>query len=201
MIKDKNIEISKKDYLAFKYFAVLYDLPGLTTVVWVFSVSLAVLIDYFYTQRSFIILLIALLMSGMYINNLFFKTPKVAKEEYESKTFPNPKYLFSFSNDSVTITREGSSPSEIKLATLSSSYETFLHFCFFISLHNYIIVPKRLLSDDEIMFIRKAIRALPLKKRKNPFSSGVKNTIKTFLMLAFITVCAVLVIFSHKMTS
>lgn len=201
MIKDKKVEISKKDYLTFKYGAILYDTPGLITIMWVCAIAFGVLVDYFYTQRSFIMLLIAILMVGMYINNLFIKLPSTTKTEYEKKAFPNPEYTFSFTGDSIVIARESCSPSEIKLTNLYSSFETISQFSFFVSMHNYIILPKRLLSDEEITAIRKAIFSLPHNKRKNPFSSGVKNTIKTFLMLAFITVCAVFVIYSYKMTS
>ena len=201
MIKDKKVEISRKDYMTFKYGAILYDTPGLVTILWVCTIAGAVLVDFLFTQRSFIMLLIAILMVGMYINNLFVKLPANTKKEYDKKAFPNPEYTFSFTGDSVVIARESSSPSEIKLTNLYSSFETITQFCFFVSMHNYIILPKRLLNEDEIAAIRKAIFSLPRIKRKNPFSSGVKNTLKTFFMLAFITICAVLVIFSYKMTS
>ncbi|MBR5586339.1 MAG: hypothetical protein IKW02_00090 [Clostridia bacterium] len=200
MIKDRKIEISKKDYLTFKYGAILYDTPGLVTILWVCTIAFAVLVDYIYTRRSFIMLLVAIFMVGMYINNLFVKLPSTTKTEYEKKAFPNPEFVFSFTGKSIVIARESSSPSEIGLLNLSSSFETFTQFCFFVSMHNYIIVPKRLLSADEITEIRQSIFSLPRNKRKNPFSSGVKNTVKTFLMLAFITFCAVFVIYSYKMT-
>ncbi|MFA7637471.1 MAG: hypothetical protein WCX81_06885 [Monoglobales bacterium] len=200
MIKDKNIEISKKEYLTFRYFAFLYDYTGVAVVLWTTFLGLVVLWDYFMTRRSFIIAVIGIYMIASNINNIFFKMPKTARTEYASGTFSNPKYTFSLTEDTITISRETTSPSVIGLTNLYSVFETFFHFCFFISKNNYLILPKSLLSDDEIAFVRKAKKALPRINRRNPFSPGIKAAIKKIATLAFITVCAIIVVIAYKYT-
>lgn len=198
MIKDKKIEISKKDYLTFRYFAFLYDYTELFTVLWVCAVSIFILFDFFTTRRNLIIALIALFMPISYINSIFFKLPENAKKEYDSRTFSNPEYTLSVTGKNLTISRETSTPSVIELDKLHSAFETFKQFCFFISNNNYIILPKNILSDDELSFLRKTIKSLPKANRKNPFSQGVKAALKNIFMLAFITICAVLMILAYK---
>lgn len=198
MIKDKKIEISKKDYLTFRYFAFLYDYTELFTVLWVCAVSIFILFDFFTTRRNLIIALIALFMPISYINSIFFKLPENAKKEYDSRTFSNPEYTLSVTSKNLTISRETSTPSVIELDKLHSAFETFKQFCFFISNNNYIILPKNILSDDELSFLRKTIKSLPKANRKNPFSQGVKAALKNIFMLAFITICAVLMILAYK---
>lgn len=200
MIKDKKIEISKKDYLTFRYFAFLYDYTELFTVLWVCAVSIFILFDFFTTRRNLIIALIALFMPISYINSIFFKLPENAKKEYDSRTFSNPEYTLSVTIKNLTISRETSTPSVIELDKLHSAFETFKQFCFFISNNNYIILPKNILSDDELSFLRKTIKSLPKANRKNPFSQGVKAALKNIFMLAFITICAVLMILAYKIT-
>ena len=200
MIKDKKIEISKKDYLTFRYFAFLYDYTEVFTVLWVCLVSIFILCDFFITRRNLIIALIALFMPISYINSIFFKLPEKAKKEYDSHTFSNPEFTLSITNESLTISRQTSTHSVIELNKLHSAFETFKQFCFFVSNNNYIILPKNLLSEDEFNFLRKTIKSLPKATRKNPFSQGIKSALKNIFMLAFITICAVLMILAYKIT-
>ena len=200
MIKDKKVEISKKDYLTFRYFAFLYDYTGVATVIWVSLLSLFVLWDYFMTQRSFLIAAIAIFMLASYIRSIFFTLPQSARTEYDSGTFPNPKFTLSLSGSIITIVRESSTPSEIELKSLYSAFETYSQFCFFISKNNYIILPKNLLTKEESAYVRSAIKALPRTNRRNPFSVGMKATVKNIATLAFITACAVLLIISYKVS-
>ncbi len=200
MLKDKKVDISAKDYRTFRYFAFLYDYTGIFTIIWVSCLSLFVLWDYFMTQRSFIIAVIGIYMLVSYINSIFVKLPKTAKEEYASGSFPNPHYTISLTSDTLSIIRESSTPSVIELKSLYSAYETVKQFCFFISKNNYIILPKNILTDDEKKSVRSVISALPRKNKRNPFSVGLKATIKNISTLAFVTACAVILIISYKVT-
>ncbi len=200
MIKEKKVNISSKDYITFRYFAFLYDYTGLATIIWVSIISLFILWDYFMTQRSFIIAVIGIYMLVSYISSIFVKLPKTAREEYENKTFSNPEYAFSLTESTLTILRETSTPSNIELTSLYSAFETLNQFCFFVSKNNYIILPKNILSKEEKLFIHHTIKALPRKNRINPFSVGIKATIKNIATLAFITICAVIIIISYKVT-
>ena len=184
MIKDKKVEITKKDYLTFRYFAFLYDYSEVLTVLWVCAVSIFILCDFFITRRNLIIALIALFMPISYINSIFFKLPNKAKKEYESHTFSNPEFTLSITDENLIISRETSTPSAIELKKLSSAFETCKQFCFFISKNNYIILPKNILTDDELSFVRKTIKSLPKEKKKNPFSQGVKAMLKNVFMMA-----------------
>ena len=200
MIKDKKVEITKKDYLAFRYLAFVYDYTEIFTVIWVTLMSIALLIDYVITRRSLVIALIALFMPLSYINSIFIKLPEKAKKEYDSRTFSNPDFTISITNEILTISRATTTPSDIELKGLFSAFETIKQFCFFVSRNNYIIVPKNLLTNTEIDFLRKIIKSLPREKRRNPFSQGIKSALKNIFMLAFITVCAVLMILAYKLT-
>ena len=135
-----------------------------------------------------------------YVNSIFVKLPKTAKEEYNAGTFSNPHYTISLSDDTLSIMRETSTPSVIKLQSLYSAYETIKQFCFFVSKNNYIILPKSILTDEEKKYIRSVIWALPRKNRRNPFSAGLKTTVKNIATLAFVTICAVIIIISYKAT-
>lgn len=200
MLKNKHVKITQKDYITFRYFAFLYDYTGIATIIWVSLLSLFVLWDYFMTQRSIIIAVIGVYMIISYINSIFVKLPKTAKEEYQAGTFPNPQFAISLTDSSLSILRENSTPSEIDLTSLYSAFETLKQFCFFISKNNYIILPKNILTDEEIKFVRSVITALPRKNRRNPFSVGIKATVKNIATLAFVTVCAVIIIISYKVT-
>lgn len=200
MLKDKKVEITKKDYLAFRYFAFLYDYTGLVTVFWVCILSAFVLVDYIITRRNLLIALIAVFMPASYINSIFFKLPKTAKEEYDSGAFSNPKFTLSLTGDTLSILRENSKVSEIQLTKLYSAFETYRQFCFFVSKNNYIILPKNLLTDEETKFVHKTVKSLPRANRKNPFQVELRTTLKNLFMLIFITICAVIMIISYKMT-
>lgn len=198
MIKDKKVEISKKDYVTFRYFAFLYDYTGIATTVWTTLLSLFVLWDYFMTQRSFLIAAIAVFMIVSNIRSIFFIMPQNAKQEYDSKTFSNPEFTLSLCEETLTIKRETSSPSNIELKSLYSAFETYLQFCFFVSKNNYIILPKNLLTKEERAYMRSAVKALPRKTRRNPFSVGMKATIKNVASLAIVTLCVVFFILAYK---
>lgn len=200
MIKEKEIEITKKDYLTFRYLGFLYDYTGIIKTLWVLGISIAVIIDFFITRRSVIIALLGVFMFVSYVNSIFFKLPKIARAEFDNKTFPNPKYKFSISETTLYILRENSSPSEINLSRLHSAFETNKQFCFFISKNNYIILPKSTLMEDEIRFIKKAIKSLPRQNKKNPFAVELRTSIKNLFYIIFITVCAVLLIYVYKIT-
>lgn len=198
MIKDKKVEITKRDYLTFRYFAFLYDYTEVLTVLWVCAVSIFILFDFFITRRNLIIALIALFMPISYINSIFFKLPENAKKEYDSHTFSNPEFTLSITEETLTIIRESSTPSVIELKKLNSAFETLKQFCFFVSKNNYIILPKNLLSEKELDFVRKTIKSLPKANRKNPFSQGIKSALKNVFMMAFITICAVIMVLAYK---
>ena len=200
MLENKQITITEKDYLTFRYFAFLYDYSSITTVLWVTAISIAVLVDYAFTQRNLLIALVAIFMIVNYMQNIFVKMPQTAKSEYSSKTFPNPSYTFSLTGKTLTLMRENSSDSVIELEKLHSAFETIHHFCFFISMNNYVILPKNKLTDEEKLFVRKTIFALPYKNRKNPFAPGLKTSLKNLLMILFITLCGIILIISYKIT-
>ena len=155
MLENKQINITEKDYLSFRYFAFLYDYSSITTVLWVTAISIAVLIDYAFTQRSLLIALIAIFMLINYGQNIFFKMPQAAKSEFSSRKFPNSSYCFSLTDKTLTLIRENSKESVIELRNLHSAFETIYQFCFFISQNNYVILPKNKLTDEEKLFVRK----------------------------------------------
>ena len=188
MLENKQITITEKDYLTFRYFAFLYDYSTIVTMFWVVAISIAVLVDYASTQRSLIIALVAIFMLVNYGQNIFVKMPQTAKSEYSSRKFPNSSYAFSLTDKTLTLMRENSKESVIELKNLHSAFETIYQFCFFISQNNYVILPKNKLTDEEKLFVRKTIFALPYKNRKNPFAPGLKTSLKNFLMILFITI-------------
>lgn len=198
MLKNREITITEKDYLTFRYFAFLYDYSSITTVFWVTAISIAVLVDYAINQRNLLIALIGAFMIINYIQSIFFKMPETAKSEYSSRRFPNSEYTFSLSESTLTIIRENSKNSEIELTSLHSAFETFHQFCFFISQNNYVILPKNRLSDEEKKFVRRTIFSLPRKNRKNPFAPGLKTSLKNLFMILFITICAIIMIIAYK---
>jgi len=200
MLENKQITITEKDYLTFRYFAFLYDYSTIATMFWVIAISIAVLIDYAFTQRSLIIVLVAIFMLVNYGQNIFVKMPQTAKSEYSSRKFPNPSYSFSLTDKTLTLMRENSKDSVIELKNLHSAFETIYQFCFFISQNNYVILPKNKLSDEEKLFVRNTIFALPYKNRKNPFAPGLKTSLKNLLMILFITICGIILIISYKVT-
>lgn len=198
MLKNREITITEKDYLTFRYFAFLYDYSSITTVFWVSAISIAVLVDYVINQRNLLIALIGAFMIINYIQSIFFKMPETAKSEYSSRRFPNSEYTFSLSENTLTIIRENSKNSEIALTSLHSAFETLHQFCFFISQNNYVILPKNKLSNEEKDYVRRIIFSLPRKNRKNPFAPGLKRSLKNLFMILFITVCAIIMIFAYK---
>lgn len=200
MLENKQITITEKDYLTFRYFAFLYDYSTIATMFWVIAISIAVLIDYAFTQRSLIIALVAIFMLVNYGQNIFVKMPRTAKSEYSSRKFPNSSYSFSLTDKTLTLIRENSKDSVIELKNLHSAFETIYQFCFFISQNNYVILPKNKLTDEEKLFVRNTIFALPYKNRKNPFAPGLKTSLKNLLMILFITICGVVLIISYKVT-
>ena len=139
MIKDKKIKITKNDFKIFRYYALIHDYSGLSTIIGVSFISVFGLIDYVThaTSRSMLIAAICLFMLGSYIKNLFFDLPRSAKEEYSKRSFSNHKYTLSISKDSLTVERETTSPSVIEFTTLYSAYETRFQFCFFLSKNNF----------------------------------------------------------------
>ena len=54
--------------------------------------------------------------------------------------------------------------------------------------------------EDEIRFIKKAIKSLPRQNKKNPFAVELRTSIKNLFYIIFITVCAVLLIYVYKIT-
>lgn len=200
MLKDKKVEITKKDYLTFRYLGFIYDYSSIITVLWVSVLSIFVLADYALNKRSLIIAIIALFMLISYINSIFFKMPKTAKQEFENKTFPNPEYTISIDENKLTVLRATSTPSEIEFSSLYSTFETVKQFCFFVSENNYLILPKTLLTKEEIVALKKIIKSLPTENKRNPFSVGMKALLKTFFMLLFITICAVLIVLAYKIS-
>ena len=200
MLENKQITITEREYLTFRYFAFLYDYSSITTVLWVTAISIAVLVDYAFTQRSLIMALIAVFMLVNYGQNIFFKMPQTAKSEFSGRKFPNSSYTFSLTDKTLTLLRENSKDSVIELTNLHSAFETIYHFCFFISQNNYLILPKSKLTDEEKLFVRKTIFALPYKNRKNPFAPGLKTSLKNLLMILFITICGLILIISYKVT-
>lgn len=198
MLKNREITITEKDYLTFRYFAFLYDYSSITTVFWVSAISIAVLVDYVINQRNLLIALIGAFMIINYIQSIFFKMPETAKSEYSSRRFPNSEYTFSLSENTLTIIRENSKNSEIALTSLHSAFETLHQFCFFISQNNYVILPKNKLSNEEKDYVRRIIFSLPRKNRKNPFAPGLKRSLKNLFMILFITVCAIIMIIAYK---
>lgn len=198
MLENKEITITEKDYLTFRYFAFLYDYSSITTVFWITAISIFAIVDYAINRRSLLITLVAIFMLVIQIQNIFVKMPQTAKSEYSSRSFPNPHYTISLTGDTLTLSREKSKDSVIKLTALHSSVETIHQFCFFISSNNYVILPKHKLTDEEKAFIRNTILALPAKNRKNPFAPGLKTSIKNLAMILFITICAIILIISYK---
>ena len=198
MLKEKEIKITRKDYLTFRYFAFLYDYSSIATTFWVSAISIAVIVDYFFTQRSTIIALIGVFMIISYINSIFVKMPRAAKEDYERRSFPNSKYTFSLTENTLTLLRDNGKNSEIALTTLHSAFETIHHYCFFISQNNYLILPKDRLTSEEKEFVRKTIFSLPRKNRKNPFAPPLRTSLKNLFIMIFITICAVIMVIANK---
>ncbi len=200
MIKEKKMKITEKDYMTFKLWAFLHDYVSVLSIVWTCALSVVVLIDFVLTRRSLLIAALAVAMPAIYIKNIFFQLPKNSKAEYESGAFPNPEACISLTENSLTILRENSSPSEIKLNQLFSSFESAKQFYFFISQHNYIILPKNILTKEEISEISRTIKALPRKNRKNPFSMSFGKALRSVLSLLFITLCVIMVLVAYKIT-
>lgn len=195
----KQIELTQKDYITYKYTEFLGSL--LKDIGMVFTIVLFGLIMYL-SQQYDINLFIRILSAvplAVYAYSLIYFIPKNAAEEYQNSSYNKIKIILTIDKDNLTVHREGRSESVIKLTQLLSFWETGKYFYFFITKQNLLILPKRQLNTEELDFMHNISKTLSSKQKRNPYKVKFSTFIKSTLATLFITFCVIMIILSFTM--
>lgn len=134
-----------------------------------------------------------------YIATFVYFIPKQAKADYAASYYYKKEVPFTISDYGLTINRDGGSISNLPWQGLYSAWEHNGYFLFYVSINNLIILPKRQLSADDIIFIKQTIKdRVDSKKRRNPYRLRFKAVIINLFIFGVVAFFVYLTILSFK---
>lgn len=190
----KRINLTLKDFIIYEEIAYFSSIPKVLGMIFVLILFVLTFIGYRATGTGFLLVLVFGIPVVSYVYSAFSMIPKKAGEFYKTSPLLVAPPLFTLTEEKIVIERH-SGESELKLHQLLSVIEKFGYFYFYIAKSNFIILPKRDLSKEEILFVRRVMKSLPRKQRRSPYKTKPLQVLTTALVTIFVTLAVWFLIF------
>ena len=190
----KKINLTINDFIMYEEITYFSSISKILGMIFVLALLILTYIGYRATGQGLLLLFVFGIPVVSYVYTAFGMIPKKAGSFYKTSPFLEFPPMFTLTEDVMTIERR-SNVSELKLSQILAIIERFGYFYIYISKNNFIILPKRDLNKDEIVFVRKVIKSLTRKQRRSPHKMTPLKALTTALITIFITLAVWLLIF------
>lgn len=190
----KKINLTINDFVMYEEITYFSSISKILGMIFVLVLFVLTYIGYRATGQGLLLLFVFGIPIVSYAYTAFSMIPQKAGSFYKTSPFLDFPPMFTLTEDTMSIERR-SSVTELKLSQILSIIERFGYFYIYISKNNFIILPKRDLNKEEIIFVRKVIRTLPRKQRRSPHKMTPVKALTTALITIFITLAVWLLIF------
>lgn len=190
----KKINLNIDDFVIYEEITYFSSVSKILGMLFVLVLLILTYIGYRATGQGLLLLFVFGIPVVSYVYTAFSMIPQKAGSFYKTSPFLDFPPMFTLTEDSMSIERR-SGVSELKLSQILSIIERFGYFFIYISKNNFIILPKRDLNKDEIVFVRKVMKSLPRKQRRSPHKMTPGKALTTALITILLTLAVWLLIF------
>lgn len=190
----KRINLTIKDFVMYEEITYFSSISKILGMVFVLALLVLTYIGYRATGQGAFLLLVFGIPVISYAYTAFSMIPKKAGEFYRTSPFLDFAPMLTLTEETISLDRKNNT-TELKLEQILSIIERFGYFFIYISKNNFIILPKRDLLKEEVVFVRNVRKSLPRKQRRSPHKMTPAKALTTALITIFITLAVWLLIF------
>ncbi len=190
----KRIKLTIRDFVIYEEITYFSSISKILGMIFVLLLLILTYIGYRATGQGLLLLFVFGIPIVSYVYTAFSMIPKKAGEFYKTSPFLDFPPMLTLTEESIAIERRNST-SELKLSQILAIIERFGYFFIYISKNNFIILPKRDLNNDEIIFVKNVMRTLSKKQRRSPHKTPLLKALTTALITIFVTLMVWFLIF------
>ena len=193
------LKLEEKDFRNYNIMKFSSSFSKIMLIVFTVGAFIFFLNNYISTGRYLLITLLTGASLVFYIATFVYLIPKQAKAVYVASYYYEKEVPFTISDYGLTINRDGGSISNLPWQGLYSAWEHNGYFLFYVSINNVLLLPKRQLSADDIIFIKHTIKCnVDSKKRRNPYRLRFKAVMINLFIYGVVAFVVYFTILSFK---